>query len=138
MAASAGQNHGLGADLSLDDNLGGSSVSPRIERITLPSHRLVSARNAPRSYSRNNRRAYEASGRRLVWGSMVLKEGFGFSGFRHTLTAALGLALPLGLAAAAFADPPAASRLRLAQAAPGAGADALKARDKELEAARRA
>src|ERR1700674_3363236 len=111
MAASAGQNHAAGADLSRDDNLGGSSVSSRIERKTLPSHRFVSARNGARSYSRNNRRAYEPSGWRLVWGSMVLKDGSDFSGCRHTLTTALGLALPLCLAAAPLAAPPSASSL---------------------------
>jgi septal ring factor EnvC (AmiA/AmiB activator) len=67
---------------------------------------------------------------------MVPKEGLDFQSRRHTLTTALGLAVPLCLAAAAFAGPPNPVSLRLAQAAPGAESDALKARDRELEAAR--
>lgn len=69
---------------------------------------------------------------------MVSREGSDFGSRRHTLTTALGLALPLCLAGAAFAEPLDAFSLRLAQAAPGADSSALKARDKEreLEAAR--
>ena len=66
---------------------------------------------------------------------MVLGKRSNFDGRRHTLTTALGFALPLCLAAAAFADPKVPS-FRLAQAAPSPDADALKGRDKELEAAR--
>jgi septal ring factor EnvC (AmiA/AmiB activator) len=66
---------------------------------------------------------------------MILGKRSTFDGRRHTLTTALGLALPLCLAAAAFADPNVSS-LRLAQAAPSPDADPLKARDKELDAAR--
>jgi len=66
---------------------------------------------------------------------MVLGKRSTFDSRRHTLTTALGFALPLCLTAAAFAAPNVPT-LRLAQAAPSPDADPLKARDKELDAAR--
>jgi murein hydrolase activator len=68
---------------------------------------------------------------------MVLTPGSDFSGRRQALATALVLALPIWLAGAALAEPPDALFFpRLAQAAPGGDSDALKARDKELDAAR--
>jgi septal ring factor EnvC (AmiA/AmiB activator) len=67
---------------------------------------------------------------------MALKEVSDCSGRRYALSATLGLALPLCLAATTQAASPDAAVLRLAQASPGADADTVRARDKELEAAR--